>query len=297
MFQYAFGKAAAQKLGARLLIDKSMFDLPYIPEKYRLNAFDLELEFTSRGRNFVTRVLLSPKVPPGARRLMRKVLTTDVLHEAQAAAELGRMSTQPLSRRRMVLVGYFQTPSAFEHLADDLRRDFFIPVKSQGAKDTLDDIEASEAVALHVRRGDYVNVAEFREKLGVLDVGYYVPAMAFIRERVAKPKFFVFTNDPGWAEKKLSAISDDVVVVGPGKSGSDLEDMALMRACTHFIVSNSTFSWWPAFLANRPGKIVVSPNPWFIEDDLGYEARALANWIAVPSNLHVNGRSTQKKPV
>lgn len=287
MFQYAFAKATAREHGARLLVDRSLFDLPYIPERYRLDAFDLGPTFTGPLENLLTRMLLSPKLPKAVRDAALTILSTDIVDEDELSA-LGATPGTGMGRagfRRTFFVGYFQRFAAFAHMVDELRRDFHLPLPCAHMRQTLQAIEATESVAVHVRRGDYAKIPLFRDTLGVLSARYYAGALALMRERVANPKFFVFTDDPDWVRRELISESGDVGVVEPNPETTDLTDMALMRACAHFIVANSTFSWWPAFLAERSGKTVVAPKPWFIKDGLGFEARVPASWIALKSDF------------
>lgn len=287
MFQYAFAKAIARRHGARLLVDRSMFDLSHTPERYRLDAFDIAPEFTGAYQNFLTRMLLSPKIPTPIRKAALATLSMEIVDEEEfhgtgALREAGDI--KPASRRT-VFVGYFQRFAAFAHLVDELRDDFRWSLPPGLARQTLHEIESTQSVAVHVRRGDYVEVPLFRRKLGMLSPRYYEQALALIREKLARPTFFVFTDDPVWARREIVDGKRDVTVVDHGADRSDLADLALMRACAHFIVANSTFSWWPAFLADRPDKIVIAPKPWFIEDDLDFEARVPASWTALDADF------------
>jgi hypothetical protein len=64
----------------------------------------------------------------------------------------------------------------------------------------------------------------------------------------------------------MLAFADPVVIAGPG--GRPAEDMALMAACRHHIIANSSFSWWGAWLDPSPKKMVIAPRLWFAPDYL-----------------------------
>ena len=125
-------------------------------------------------------------------------------------------------------------------------------------------------VSMHIRRGDYLNRQDIYG--GICTEEYYRRAMARMEEallrRGERPQYFVFTNDPDWAEEHFAG-SDAVVVRGEGKpDGSGIEDMKLMSLCRHHIIANSSFSWWGSWLSREEGRLVMAP-PRFINTSDG----------------------------
>ena len=107
---------------------------------------------------------------------------------------------------------------------------------------------------------------------GICTEDYYRRAMAkmeeILRRRGERPQYFVFTNDPDWAEEHFAG-SGAVVVRGEGKpDGSGIEDMKLMSLCRHHIIANSSFSWWGSWLSREEGRLVMAP-PRFINTSDG----------------------------
>ena len=70
----------------------------------------------------------------------------------------------------------------------------------------------------------------------------------------------IFSDDIGWCKENLSDLNNDVVFV---EGHRDYEDLFMMSYCDHNITSNSSFSWWRAWLNTNPLKIVVAPKNWF----------------------------------
>jgi hypothetical protein len=131
-----------------------------------------------------------------------------------------------------------------------------------GARNTADRIASTNSVAVHVRRGDYLN-NNWREKLEVCTERYYERAVEILQERLGHPTFYVFTNGPEdirWVRNNYRFLPNETVFVPPG--ASDVEHFALMASCRHFIVANSTFSWWASYLSTNLEKITVAPSPW-----------------------------------
>ena len=124
------------------------------------------------------------------------------------------------------------------------------------------EISVTNSVAVHIRRGDYLS-DEWREKLDVCDGSYYSRAVDSIIDKLESPVFYIFTNtneDSIWIRDNYKFFPNNTVFVEP--ADSDLEHFALMVACDHFILANSTFSWWASYLSLNNEKVVVAPSRW-----------------------------------
>lgn len=116
-------------------------------------------------------------------------------------------------------------------------------------------IHASNSVGVHIRRGDYVNNPLVALNHQVLPIEYYHNSISAITEQVPKRKLFFFSDDINWVKQNLKY--EGAVYID--NTTDQFEDFALMRACQHFIVANSTFSWWAATLLSElspSGKII-----------------------------------------
>ena len=118
------------------------------------------------------------------------------------------------------------------------------------------------SVALHVRRGDLVADPSYAETVGALGAAYYEEALTRVKEREPDARVYVFSDDPAWCEEHLPAVLPLEIVSGR-RTGSTVEDFAAMKACRHFVIANSTFSWWTAWLGRHPEKRVIAPARFF----------------------------------
>lgn len=181
------------------------------------------------------------------------------------------MSLRPT--RPLYLDGLWQSERHFQGVEAEIRQELdMAPPADEASRALLRQIEASNAVALHVRS---------KHKLSA---DYYARAIAFVRERVADPHFFLFADVPEAARPYLSLPQARMVTASPGgPRGADLVDVAdfrLLRACRHFVIANSTFGWWGAWLGKQPGKLVVAPRyPSSDDPDRDYAAPAAAGWV------------------
>ena len=160
------------------------------------------------------------------------------------------------------LYGFFQTEKYFKHIEKQIRKDFTF---KDEIKDECDDLikQFTNPIALHIRRGDFV---WNNKNHPPLSLDYYKSALdLFDSDR----EVIIFSDDTEWC-KEQELFADDRFAVAEG--GDQFYDLCLMSMCDDFIIANSTFSWWGAWLANR-GK-VVAPKNWFGET-LGHDTKDL----------------------
>ena len=151
------------------------------------------------------------------------------------------------------LYGYFQTEKYFKNIEKEIREDFIfkneIAIPCKHMMCTIDT-----PIALHIRRGDFlINSANHHN----LDLNYYQSSLdKFDSSR----NVIVFSDDPEWC-KEQSLFSSDRFLVAEGNDS--YTDLCLMSLCSDFIIANSSFSWWGAWLSKAVDKVVCAPAKWF----------------------------------
>lgn len=157
------------------------------------------------------------------------------------------------------LAGYWQSEKYFDEVKAEIREIYqFSDLFTEYQRSMLDKIRNTNAVSLHIRRGDYLQSPEI---YGTIDRKYYWDAMHYLEERIEKIQFFLFTDDIDWAKQNYKG-KNITVIEDSGKLVTNNLDMALMSACKHNIIANSSFSWWGAWLNRNPDKIVIAPKRW-----------------------------------
>jgi hypothetical protein len=263
MFQYAVGRAVAQRHGASLLLDVSGY------EHYDLRRYELdEFAINARPANSeeLTLFIAAPRTRPPT--LLHRIFNriemlkpNAVLQEASFTYD-ARIETQSLP---VYLDGYWQSEKYFAGLASALRSEFTLkgqldPDNTRMAKRIAE--AGGNAISLHIRRGDYVTNAHTAQYHGVCSLDYYRVAVAYMADRVEEPHFFIFSDDHDWVSANLD-IGFDTTLVDVNGPDRGICDMDLMKSCRHHIVANSSFSWWGAWLNPCPEKIVIAPKQWF----------------------------------
>ena len=153
----------------------------------------------------------------------------------------------------ITLHGYYQSEKYFKNVEEEIRHDFtFKPEIAVNCKHTMSTVDTP--IALHIRRGDYLRNSDQHTNLGL---DYYKASLEkFDKERTV----IIFSDDPGWC-KEQDLFSGDRFLVAEGNDS--YTDLCLMSLCSDFIIANSSFSWWGAWLSKGVDKIVCAPEKWF----------------------------------
>ena len=157
--------------------------------------------------------------------------------------------------------GYFQSEKYFSPIQEIIRKEYTLKETIQCKVEKLShELKYVNSVSIHIRKGDYQN-KETQDVHGILPIEYYHKAIRKIRQLVADPKFYIFTDDKRWAEDNFNVPNSTIV---SGNFSTDhFEDLYLMTQCSHNIIANSSFSWWGAWLNANPNKNVIAPLKWF----------------------------------
>lgn len=168
---------------------------------------------------------------------------------------------RPLPSRSKIIIcaSNFEAYKYFDDIRDILL-DEFTPIHDvlPHNRALLEEIKKSESVCVTIRRGDFLS-EKYISELNVCSSEYFNQAMKEIQKEIPNCKFFIFSDDIEDVKKTMN-FPDDAVY----ESGDDpvWEKLRLMYSCKHFIISNSTFSWWAQYLSRNENKIVYAPSPW-----------------------------------
>ena len=256
MFQYATAYAVARRMDAQMRLDLSGFG-SYSLRSFALSAFGIESAqwegaCPAEGRRARLRerwqVLadlgLAPR--PGYRLVREQAFSYNPsLNELNESC---------------YLYGYWQSPRYFDDFADDIRR-IFDPARFESPRlaSALAELQGPRSVSVHLRRGDYSKSPAALAMHGLCDLDYYERAAYLLRRCVPGCRFHIFSDDLE-AAREMFAGWPDVSVM---ESRSQEDDLLLMSRCRHHIIANSSFSWWAAWLDDRPDSLVVAPRNWF----------------------------------
>jgi hypothetical protein len=280
LFQYAAGRALAERHGVPLRFDARWYDTVEncrtITRTFDLPAFNVEGRLATKDELDAFAFDESRKLWP---RIRRKFLP---VFAEQAVWSCDLSGWQPQFMRlgsQVMLDGYFQHPLFFGPVGADLRRELCLhvdPPRNIAVK--AGALASQSAVCIQIRRTDFVNDPTTAGKHGSCSLNYFREAWSYVRERVPNARGYVFTDDMAWATEAFINW-DDISVIGPEFNGpAYLHRFFLMRACSHFVIANSTWGWWAAWLGAKANSIVVLPKKWLRDEDTEARGLALPAW-------------------
>jgi len=271
MFQYAIGRALSLDRNEGLVIDKSYYDLIHkraTKRDYALSYFNLNVNLKEYWISNPMIVSICMRFHQFLIRHIPSLFPHYVLEHT-----LKYDNTQFTNKEgNLYLDGYWQCEKYFSHHAEQIKSDFQIRIPQSEINQKWSKVIGNTcSVCLHVRRGDYVTNPDAAKCHGVLngDAGlkYYHDAISYITSKVQNPVFFLFSDDYEWVKDNLS-VEYPVHYMDHNGPSEDYEDLRLMTHCKHFIIENSSFSWWGAWLSEYEDKIVVCPQQWFKNPDM-----------------------------
>ena len=159
--------------------------------------------------------------------------------------------------------GYWQNHEYFDAVAAEVRAAFAFPPHRDVRNRELEERLTGDpgAVAVHVRRGDYVKNPLFR---GICSESYFRNALGALPEARSGYRFFVFSDDREWCRAKLLPMLNGAAatLVDWNEGPESFRDMQLMGCCRSMILANSSFSWWGAYLNRHADPVVLAPAKW-----------------------------------
>ena len=271
MFQYAAGRALAERLGVPFRIDRRAF-ADYKTHAFGMACFDAPLS-DAPGH-------LVPNMPGEGRfhRILRRFRPGPLRLYAERTFTFDEQVIGLPDNT--YLDGYWQSERYFGDVAEVIRADFAIRNPPSAANQRwLEQIASTNSVSLHIRRGDYVSTPAAAAFHGTCDIDYYERAVTYLRDLTGLDLVaYVFSDDPDWVAANLK-LPGEMYLVRDNDAASNYEDLRLMTACRHHVIANSSFSWWGAWLDGRKDSITVAPLRWFAGNTPDPRDLLPARWV------------------
>lgn len=271
MFRYAFGYLQSTKLKKNLyIIDLTSFEST--PRNFSLEVFGIKRYIKNKtvlrffNLFFYILGIICKKIP-----LLSKFYIRDSNY-----CELKTLSLN----NAFILDGHMQKSNYFVEDREKVKSIFTFP-KVPKNHQIVDFSLNKKYVAMHIRRGDYVSDNKSQELHLVCDMDWYLKALDLLNSKIDNTQLIIFTDDEFWVKEQFKKTDHDVFVVPNNEDREPWIDLYFISRCDHFIISNSSFSWWGAFLGEVEDSLVIVPEYWFKgikTDSIGI---CPANWLQI----------------
>jgi Glycosyl transferase family 11 len=283
MFQYAFGRSLSCHLNTSLKLDLNyLADRPQVAahtfREFSLNIFEIDVEVANfRKSSSINHYIANPNVMLW--KVRKKILGQTLYVEKRDSW----FDTEVFNLKGdLYFEGNWQNLRYFDGIEDIVKQDFSFKNKlSEDLNRLADEIQNSESICLHVRRGDYVWQPHANKFNGLKGIDYFNSAVSLILQKLNDVRIYVFSDDIAWCVEnvKFDRIVRFVEYEYPNRQTH--EYFRLMTLCRHFVIANSTFSWWAAWLSQNPSKIVVAPEKWFEDSTIDTSDLIPESWIRI----------------
>lgn len=256
MFQYAIGLSLYKKTGRNVVYDTSFYHQkhlietgwPYALSHFRCNPVILE----QKGIKHIYLHLLG-KIT----RIFPNICSTYIRDST-----IDKLESIINKKRDIYLDGYWQNEKYFKKYEPEIKNKFIVTDNIDETNQYwINTINNTNSVCLHVRRGDYVSNPLANKFHGTCSLEYYNSAVNYMNSHLSNPVYYVFSDDMKWVKENIP-IDGQVCYMDHNDSSKNYDDLRLMYSCKHFIIANSSFSWWGAWLSQNPDKIVIAPKRW-----------------------------------
>lgn len=261
MFQYALGRSLAISRGDRVSLHlgalSSVFTInnasQVAPRSFGLDVFEIAADITTIEKLQSERANVIWTLTESGFGFFPEVLSECRNH------------------RNLGLVGWWQSEQYFLEHAEYIRNDFTFKASYNSPYPAclIAEIVQSDSVCVHVRRTDVLKAENTK---GAVDLEYYARAIETMRERTRVSRAFIFSDDIAWCKEQLSlSVPTTFVSSEDPDQLHPADDLHLMALCKHFIIANSTYSWWAAWLGKAAEKVVITPRRWYRNEDPSFK--------------------------
>jgi len=243
LFIYAFARSVGIKYNVPVSLEThtGFIKDPY-KRNYCLNKFNIHLENCSRFDSLYY---------PLHKRFQRltKIIYGSTTYYTEQDIDLNSLNKILIQSNKIFLDGYWQKENYFSEYIDIIRKELSLKRGMIPKNQNLaGEMNSCNSVAVHLRRVMYDNV---------LGLDYYLESIKKIERQIENPVFYIFSDDIEWCKNNFKLHEKLIFINHNGND--DSSELWLMSQCKHFIIANSTFSWWGAMLSIHPQKIIIKP--------------------------------------
>ena len=274
MFQYSLGRVLSLRHNTELKLDISFYDLNLknvTKRDFDLNVFNIGGEIARKSDIPLLLRVYNNKIIIDLISMVRRIIKSRGQEKSFSFD-----SSIFRAGKDVYLEGYWQSPKYFKEYEDVIRKDFSLKnTPTQNIQNLAKEISSTEALSIHVRRGDYVGNPNHE----VVTEDYYEKCIKEVSKTKRIEKIYVFSDDVDWCKNNLSFSFPTMFVENEYAGTKGEGHMFLMSLCKYLVITNSSFSWWAAWLCAFKDKIVICPKKWFPDESIDTSDLIPKEWI------------------
>lgn len=280
LFTYAAAKRLSVFNQCKLYIDAGsgfIRDHKY-KRSYRLDAFEITSPTATWGSFFGFIITYSRKL---IERVNEKLSVPNkiIVHQKKVSFDADLLTLK--ITKSVVFEGFWQSEDYFKDIESIIRSEFrfkqsivseMLPLTRQ--------IDFTRGIAIHIRHFK----DEHHSNQGNINGDYYKRSIEFYQQLIPDAEFWIFSDDPPRAQLKFKDIKIKFFLISSVlKDSNEVKELFMMSQFRYFIIGNSTFSWWGAWLSEYSYKKVVAPAEIIDSGEgcWGFEGLLPSEWIAL----------------
>jgi len=265
MFQYAIGYCLSKKKGTPLYFDTRLMEEHKIKPSPRNVPRDFDLDVFGIEKKLVKKKDLIKTLHFSNNYRIRKLITI-ILDKFNLFAfyEKKRIFDQRILKtnyKNLYLDGLWQSENYFKDYRNEILDIYnFDKIKRDKRNiNFLNKIKYKNSICLNVRRTDFINNPEHN----VATIDFYKKAILKIQSIVGNDiEVYIFSDDLDWCKNNFSFIEKKYYVEHDLAGYKFYNYLYLMSNFKNYIIPNSSFAWWAAWLSQKNEKIVAVPEKW-----------------------------------
>jgi len=277
LFQYAFARKLQKQYGGKIIcnvyeLDHRSEKLKHVPGKFNYEMGNYKLDKNVEIEDVAPPWLadFSNPIIKFVKKLIPKLYFRVMVHKGFLLWQRNDYIEIPkIKSKKIFLNGWWQDFRFFHEAEDELAEDIVPATEPVEENQHIYDLAAQEnSVCVSIRGGNYL-VPKVKKLLFVCDKEYFYKAIEVMKEKVDNPYFIIFSDDLEWVCSYIKLEEKFPECRFYYESGKDTveEKIRMMAMCKHFIISNSSFSWWAQYLSKNKSKVVIAPSAWFTNGD------------------------------
>jgi hypothetical protein len=283
LFQYAHALSVARQKGASIFLDIQTLqrrNRDVTPRDFSLGAFQIEINQPPKHWAWLLQILWIFSRRRKRRDVFNQIFSKSLV-ELRTESNFSYRNYPQLGAYTTCLKGYWQSPKYFESVKGELQKMLQLKnVMSAESETLLAEIRAQQSLCVNVRRGDYTSDVG-KAVHGLMGTDYYRNGTELIKLRSRIDRIYIFSDEPEWCRKNL-ALDPLQVIVGHEHAGLHFSSyLHLMASCKFFVIPNSTFGWWAAWLADAHSLQVVAPSNWFANPAIETDDLIPKSWTRI----------------